>query len=142
MVNLLSRCIEAMFQEILCCRTSAIAVERRLLGSPDETDEKIQSMEFAQNDQVLIFTVLLRAPDEVILQSRQEFDTIAYFRARQVGDELELLFGSALPGAGFQGVPLHMYILTSAFIPFHRLYARLLLSHAAKKMVQDASSKA
>lgn len=121
-------------------------LERKLLGYvhpklPAPSDEKIQAMEFVDHDSVAVFTVIMRIPDEVLMEAVPPFGTLSYFSSRVVAEdnEVELLFGSALQGGGFHGIPFHEYAVIQLFMPFHLLYSRVLLSQAKATMIKDAN---
>jgi hypothetical protein len=120
-------------------------LERKILGfisskTKPTTDEQIEKMEFVQSDTVAVFTVIMRAPDEVLMQA-SGFESLSYFSARTVGDgEVELLFGTALQGTGYHGLPFRRYAVVKLLTPFHILYSRVLLSQAKAMMIKDAKS--
>lgn len=120
-------------------------LERKLLGSASSnvqplSDEKIKSMEFVDGDSVAVFTVVMRVPDEVLMET-SGFESLSFFSTRVLPEEqeVELLFGTALQGGGFHGMPLHSYLLCQVFMPFHILYSRVLLSQAKATMIKDAT---
>lgn len=121
-------------------------LERKMLGSASSkvqplSDEKIKMMEFVDGDSVAVFTVVMRIPDEVLMEASPPFETLSYFSTRVLPEEqeVELLFGSALQGGGFHGLPFHTYLMCRIFTPFHILYSRVLLSQAKAMMIRDAA---
>lgn len=124
-------------------------LERKILGSASSTvqpvsDEKIQTLEFVESDCVAVFTVIMRVPDEVLLEALPPFESLSFFSARFVpaDNEVELLFGSALQGGGFHGLPFHQFAITRLLTPLHILYSRVLLSQAKATMIADAQARA
>lgn len=122
-------------------------LERKILGSASPTakptsDDRIKAMEFVEGDSVAIFTVIMRVPDELLMRAPPPFESLSYFSARGVTeDEAELLFGTALLGGGFHGVPFHHFAITTLLLPFHLLYSRVLLSQAKAAMIKDANAE-
>lgn len=121
-------------------------LERKILGSASSkaktlSDEKIKAMEFVESDSVAVFTVVMRVPNEVLMEASPDFESISYFSTRVVPEdkEVELLFGTALKGGGFHGLPLQSYLLVKLFMPFHLLYSWVLLSQAKATMIKDAT---
>lgn len=115
----------------------------RVLGLPATDDADVAHLELLKDDCIGPFRILVRGRSEVLLES---FGGSAYtwLDARDAdgaGDAegaVELRFGSALPGAGYRGVPLQHWLAIQALMPFHRWYSRLLLRSAADAMQRDA----
>eukprot|EP01025_Chloroclados_australasicus_P031131 TRINITY_DN31418_c0_g1_i1.p1 TRINITY_DN31418_c0_g1~~TRINITY_DN31418_c0_g1_i1.p1 ORF type:complete len:239 (-),score=15.46 TRINITY_DN31418_c0_g1_i1:60-776(-) len=123
-------------------RTWPMAAERRLtagLGYKSMPDDAILESDFDTNDQGGEFRVLIRNTGDVLFDA---FDSFAFSWLGLLwhpdSQELELLFGSALTGAGYRGIPLQNYLMYQLAMPFHRFYSQLLLSQAAKVLLLDA----
>ena len=126
--------------EAICdCRSDVMVLERRLIsaaGGRTTTDTEIEALELVIDDCISAFHVAARGADEILMDTPGGA-TYTWLCAREdtKQDSVELYLGSALAGSGYRGVPLTTHLICTALLPFHQMYARVLVAVASNGMV-------
>ena len=115
--------------------TPLFKVERWLLAKllrMASSDQQARQLADADTEQYSAWKVEQRSGTEILMDAGQTRSWLSVQPLAETGTSTTLLFGSAVvpmrPGGKF-GVPFH------ALLGFHRLYSRLLLSSAAKRVL-------
>lgn len=117
--------------------TPLFRLERRILSwllKLPSTDQEARELAAGTRERFAAWTVELRAADEILLDAGQTRSWLAVAPGGAGPGSTALLFGSAVvprrSGGGF-GWVFH------ALVGFHRLYSKLLLRSAARRLAAD-----
>lgn len=103
-----------------------------------DSDTDILDKELAEGDTIMEFRLMMRGRREILFE---DFDgrTFTWLSTLECAedDTVEFLFGTGLTGGGYQGVPMQKYLLYQALLPFHVVYARVLLRATVGCLLAD-----
>jgi hypothetical protein len=114
--------------------TPLFRVERLLLGLAGHRSSDAQAAALAagRSERFAAWTVEARAPEQLLMAAGR---TRSWFMTHSEGGATLLHFGSAvIPRRGRAGAPPRMGWEFRALLGFHRLYSRLLLGAAARRL--------
>ena len=106
------------------------------------SDEAIQQLDYEDQDQICGYRVIARGHSDVLFDA---YDSYAFtWLGLSINVEsscLEFNYGTALKGAGYRGIPLQDFLLSQLAMPFHAIYARLLLKASIGLMLEDLKKR-
>lgn len=114
--------------------TPLFRLERALLGLAGHRSSDAQATALAEGgkERFAAWTVEARAPEQLLVAAGR---TRSWFMTHADGGKTLLHFGSAvIPHRGRAGAPPRMGWEFRALLGFHRLYSRLLLGAAARRL--------